>query len=71
MDATPITKEDTAIWEIKHGIELLKLARDHFTSAGAHKSADAVRKAISSADGARRFAEKKAHEDQPERSEKS
>jgi hypothetical protein len=49
----------TPHYRITIGIELLKQARDCFSIAGAPRTAVAVRKALASAEGARRHIERK------------
>lgn len=47
-----ITKEE----HISASIELMKRARDHLDAAGSTRAADAARKALRSAEGAKRHA---------------
>lgn len=52
MDTPQITKEE----HVSAAIELLKRARDHLDLAGSIRAADAARKALRSAEGAKRHA---------------
>ena len=53
------TDELTPVQEIEAAITLLRVARNFLRSSGARKAANAVAKALKSAEGARRHAENK------------
>lgn len=50
----PLTDDDRR--RIEYAVGMLRNARDHLRTAGAHHAADAARRALTSAEGARRHA---------------